>query len=144
MGVRATRWVTFHGLALNVVTDLSPFGHIVPCGIGDRKVASVEGLLAAQAAATEGGGGGSEAWAGPRAAGFEPLLGAAAALKGQQQQLVQRPEAASLEADQLLDEYRHGLLEAFQEVFGVELVAAEGSAASGGPAQPAVVAAAQR
>lgn len=45
MGVRVSRWVTMHGLALNVSPDLSHFEHIVPCGIADRRVTSLEELL---------------------------------------------------------------------------------------------------
>jgi len=42
MGVRTSRWVTMHGIALNVNTDLSYFTHIVPCGIDDKAVASMQ------------------------------------------------------------------------------------------------------
>ena len=42
MGVKSSRWVTMHGLALNVNTDLSYFGHIVPCGIDDKAVTSMQ------------------------------------------------------------------------------------------------------
>ena len=48
-GVRATRWVTYHGIALNVCPDLEPFKHIVPCGIDDRPVTSVAKHLALHA-----------------------------------------------------------------------------------------------
>ena len=42
MGVRASRWVTMHGFALNVNTDLSYFNNIIPCGIVDKAVTSMD------------------------------------------------------------------------------------------------------
>jgi len=42
MGVRCSRWVTMHGFALNVNTDLSYFDFIIPCGIQNKKVTSIE------------------------------------------------------------------------------------------------------
>jgi lipoate-protein ligase B len=45
IGVRVSRGVTSHGFALNVSPDLSYFAHIVPCGLADATVTSVERLL---------------------------------------------------------------------------------------------------
>ena len=42
MGVRASRWVTMHGLAFNVSVNLDRFKGIVPCGISDKSVTSLE------------------------------------------------------------------------------------------------------
>jgi lipoyl(octanoyl) transferase len=47
LGVKTSRWVTMHGLAFNVNSDLSYFNKIVPCGINDKAVTSLEKELSA-------------------------------------------------------------------------------------------------
>ena len=48
LGVKTSRWVTLHGLAFNVNTDLNYFKYIVPCGIDDKAVTSLEKELGKQ------------------------------------------------------------------------------------------------
>ncbi len=45
IGIKTRRWVTMHGFALNVTTDLSLFGRIIPCGIFERGVTSMREIL---------------------------------------------------------------------------------------------------
>lgn len=42
MGIRCTRWITMHGFALNVNTNLDYFNYIIPCGIQNKQVTSIE------------------------------------------------------------------------------------------------------
>ena len=42
LGVKSSRWVTMHGIGFNVNSDLSYFSHIIPCGIDDKEVTSME------------------------------------------------------------------------------------------------------
>lgn len=48
MGVKASRWVTMHGFALNVDNDLSYFKNIIPCGISNKSVTSITNEIANQ------------------------------------------------------------------------------------------------
>jgi lipoyl(octanoyl) transferase len=48
MGIRCSRWITMHGFALNVNTDLSYFDNIIPCGIVDKQVTSMQKELGSE------------------------------------------------------------------------------------------------
>ena len=52
IGVRIARWTTLHGFAFNVCPDLTNFEVIVPCGIADKGVTSLEKLMGSQAPTT--------------------------------------------------------------------------------------------
>jgi lipoyl(octanoyl) transferase len=53
IGVAVKKWTTYHGFALNVNADLTPFGGIVPCGITDGTVTSIAAELGAAPSAEE-------------------------------------------------------------------------------------------
>lgn len=53
MGVRCSRWITMHGFALNVNTDLNYFNNIIPCGIQNKKITSVKEELGKEIAVEE-------------------------------------------------------------------------------------------
>ena len=53
LGVKSSRWVTMHGFAFNVNSDLSYFGNIIPCGITDKSVTSLQKELGMEVAMNE-------------------------------------------------------------------------------------------
>ncbi|HIP32395.1 MAG TPA: lipoyl(octanoyl) transferase LipB [Crocinitomicaceae bacterium] len=53
LGVKSSRWVTMHGIGFNVNSDLSYFSHIIPCGIQDKAVTSMENELGKKLNMTE-------------------------------------------------------------------------------------------
>ncbi|MEN9973867.1 MAG: lipoyl(octanoyl) transferase LipB [Bacteroidota bacterium] len=53
MGVKCSRWITMHGIGFNINSDLNYFQHIVPCGIDDKAVTSLEKELGRKISMTE-------------------------------------------------------------------------------------------
>ena len=53
IGVKSSRWVTMHGIGFNVNSDLNYFSHIIPCGIQDKAVTSVERELGREVSFSE-------------------------------------------------------------------------------------------
>jgi lipoyl(octanoyl) transferase len=53
MGVKSSRWVTMHGIGFNINTDLNFFSHIIPCGIEDKEVTSMQRELGREIDITE-------------------------------------------------------------------------------------------
>mmetsp|Transcript_2840 Transcript_2840/g.6861 ORF Transcript_2840/g.6861 Transcript_2840/m.6861 type:complete len:98 (-) Transcript_2840:342-635(-) len=45
VGIRAKRWITYHGIALNVSLDMAPYKDIIPCGLDSKPVTSISQLL---------------------------------------------------------------------------------------------------
>ncbi|WIA14326.1 hypothetical protein OEZ85_002856 [Tetradesmus obliquus] len=116
IGVRARKWVTYHGLALNVATALGPFSHITPCGIADRPVGSVKTALARAAAAAAAD---SEADGSSNSSSIQGTQQQQQLQQQQQQQ--QEEDLHAVSSDPLIVEYRYALLEALEEVFGLQL-----------------------
>ena len=53
IGVGMRRWISYHGVAINIDPDLDAFAHIVPCGIADHGVCSIKSILGSDAAGLE-------------------------------------------------------------------------------------------
>jgi lipoyl(octanoyl) transferase len=77
IGVRIARWITSHGFAFNVTTNLDHFNLIVPCGISDKGVTSLEKLLGRPTSMTEA----EDAAVGAMAAVFERTVVDAAGVR---------------------------------------------------------------
>jgi lipoyl(octanoyl) transferase len=45
IGIKVSRWITYHGFAINVCPDLSGFAEIIPCGIANKPVGSLQQFL---------------------------------------------------------------------------------------------------
>ena len=110
IGVRARRWVTYHGMAFNVDPILTDFSHIVPCGIGDRPVGSVAqmlgggaGIVSSSFGAVDGGGDDGPGRGSCGGGGFSV-------------------DAAEGPDARLMERAREALLAAYEDVFGVELI----------------------
>lgn len=105
IGVRARKWVTYHGLALNVSTDLQPFKLITPCGISDKPVGSVRTALGL-----------------PQHT--DRPTGSNHGSSNDSNSSTDQLQLDAIVTDPLIKEYRYALLEALEEVFGLQLQSA--------------------